>query len=89
MGGRIVPAEDRPAALLMYDDDAGKRLTLYVRSAGGNDARNFRYARDGDVAAFSWTDGSLAYVVTARTDKRRLLTIAQAIYGEARRTFPP
>lgn len=89
MGGRVVPAADRPAALLMYDDDLGTRLTLYVREAGGSGTRSFRYARDRDLAAFSWTDGSLAYVVTARIDEARLLTVAQAVDGQARRAASP
>ncbi len=31
MGGRLLPAGDEPAAMLMYDDDRGTRLTLYSR----------------------------------------------------------
>lgn len=89
MGGRVVPAGSRPAALLMYDDDAGARLTLYVRDARGDDGRSFRYARDGDVAAFSWTGGDLAYVVTARIDEARLLIVAQAVDGQVLRASAP
>ncbi len=40
----------------------------------------FRYARADDVAAFSWIDAGMSYVVTApRTDEARLLRVAQAV----------
>ncbi len=35
MGGRLLPGNGSAAAQLMYDDPAGKRLTLYVRAAEG------------------------------------------------------
>lgn len=84
MGGRIVPAEDRPAALLMFSDASGTRLTLYARSGDRTGRAGFRYAREGDVAAFSWFDGTLSYVVTAKMSEARLLTIAQAIGDQSR-----
>ena len=39
----------------------------------------FRYARADDVAAFSWIDAGMSYVVTARTDEARLLRVAEAV----------
>ena len=88
MGGRVLPAGDRPAALLMYDDDSGMRLTLYARASAGEGRTSFRYAREGDVAAFSWTAGSLSYAVTARTSEARLLTVAQLVEEQVRDAAP-
>ncbi|ACK86447.1 anti-sigma factor family protein [Methylorubrum extorquens] len=79
MGGRLLPADDGPAAMLMYDDDRGTRLTLYSRAGAAEGHRVFRYARADDVAAFSWIDDGMAYVVTARTDEARLLRVAEAV----------
>lgn len=86
MGGRLLPAGNEPAAMLMYDDDRGTRLTLYSRAVGTDaDGRSpFRYAREGDVAAFSWIDGGMAYVVAARTDEARLLRAAEAVGTQVR-----
>lgn len=89
MGGRVLPAGDRPAALLMYDDDAGLRLTLYARAVAGADRKPFRYAREGDVAAFSWSGGTVTYVVVARTSEAKLLTIAQSIDHQVDATPSP
>ncbi|WP_288581247.1 anti-sigma factor [uncultured Methylobacterium sp.] len=83
MGGRLLPAGDEPAAMLMYDDDRGTRLTLYSRTGAAGGRGVFRYAREGDVAAFSWIDTGMAYVVTARTDEARLLRVAEAVDAQA------
>lgn len=82
MGGRLLPAGLEPAALFMYDDDRGTRLTLYARSNAGEDRTAFRFEAEGDVAAFSWIDRGLSYVITARTDRDRLLAVAEAVHHE-------
>jgi anti-sigma factor RsiW len=84
MGGRILPTNDTPAALLMYDDDQGTRLTLYAHVGSADDQSGFRYARDGDVAAFSWVERGMSFVVTARIDEARLLRTAGAIDAQLR-----
>lgn len=84
MGGRLLPTGSEPAALLMYDDDRGTRLTLYSRVGDADGRTVFRFAREGDIAAFSWVDGGMSYVVTGRTDEARLLTVAQAIDVQVR-----
>lgn len=84
MGGRVLPAGDRPAAMLMYDDESGLRLTLYARAGTGAEPTRFRYGREGDVAAFSWVDGTLSYVVMAKISEDRLLTVAQAVDQQIR-----
>ncbi len=48
MGGRLLPAGDEPAAMLMYDDDrTGTRLTLYSRAGAAGGRGVFRYAPRG------------------------------------------
>ena len=84
MGGRVVPTEGRPASLLMYDDDQKNRLTLFSRVAGGDERTSFRFAREGDVSAFSWIAGGLTHVVTARLPEARLLAVSEAIDAQLR-----
>jgi anti-sigma factor RsiW len=88
MGGRLLPAGAESAAMLMYDDDRGTRLSLYSRVGDGDGRTLFRFAREGDVAAFSWVDGGMSYVVTGRTDEARLLTVAQAVDAQVRGLAP-
>ena len=79
MGGRLLPGDGSAAAQLMYDDASGKRLTLYVRAAGGSETA-FRFEREGDAATFAWIDQGFGFAVTAPATREELLPIAEAVY---------
>ncbi len=79
MGGRLLPAGSAAAAQLMYEDSAGKRLTLYVRAADGTETA-FRFQQDGDAATFAWIDQGFGFAVTATASREELLPIAEAVY---------
>jgi anti-sigma factor RsiW len=82
IGGRLLPAGAEPAALFMYQNDAGQRLTLYARSSPVQEETSFRFeARDG-VSAFSWIDQGCSYVVTGSIGREELLGVAEAIYRQ-------
>jgi anti-sigma factor RsiW len=82
MGGRLLPAGTDPAAMFMYSDKAGSRLTLYARPDGPNGGTGFQFSRQDGVSAFAWVDHDLSYVVTAATDKPHLLEIAQSVFHQ-------
>ncbi|HTH98115.1 MAG TPA: anti-sigma factor [Stellaceae bacterium] len=80
MGGRLLPGMDGGvAAQLMYEDAAGKRLTIYICS--GDDGQTaFQFDRDGSVSTFSWLDQGFGFAVSAALDHDRLLQVAQSVY---------
>src|SRR3954447_6967755 len=49
---------------------------------GAGDRTAFRFERQDEVAAFSWMDRGLSYVVTAKADRARLLGVAEAVYQQ-------
>ncbi|MEO6840318.1 MAG: anti-sigma factor [Bradyrhizobium sp.] len=82
MGGRLLPAANGElAAQLMYDDDHGTRLTLYLRN-GETGETDYRFVREGNVSAFYWIDRGLGFALSAATSRERLLPIAEAVYRE-------
>lgn len=81
MGGRLLPGGSGAAAQLMYDDDHGNRLTLFVEAAHG-DTTAFRFAQDRDMATFVWIDKGMGFAVTAKTPRDALLPIAEAVYRQ-------
>jgi len=81
MGGRLLAAAGGPAAQLMYQNAEGRRLTLYVRGAGGGDTA-FRVERNEGVSAFYWVDHGMGYALIGDLDRGRLLDAANAIYRE-------
>lgn len=79
IGGRLLPGGSGAAAQLMYEDAAGKRLTLYVRAADGTETA-FRFQMEGDAATFAWIDQGFGFAVTAMASRDELLPIAEAVY---------
>jgi anti-sigma factor RsiW len=79
MGGRVLPAGTDAAAMLMYDDDNGTRLTVHVKAGSTGDTA-FRFWKDVDVSTFAWLDQVYGFAVSAAFDRDRLLPIAEAIY---------
>ena len=82
MGGRLLPASaDGVAAQLMYDDDRGTRLTLYLRN-GEKGETDYRFLREGNISAFYWIDGGLGFALSAAASRERLLPIVEAVYRQ-------
>ena len=52
MGGRLLPAENGPAALFMYEDGKGTRLTCYYLSVDRGGEPEFKYREQNGVGAF-------------------------------------
>lgn len=79
MGGRLLPAGNGAAAMLMYDDDHGTRLSVYIRAGEGSETA-FRFRKDGEVSTFDWLDQGFGFAVSASTARERLLPISEAVY---------
>ena len=93
MGGRLLPAEDGPAAQFMYENGDRERLTLYLRAGVGGETA-FRYHEEGGVGAFYWSDEGFGYAIAAKADRGLLLHIAELVYQQitpdgAKAKIPP
>jgi anti-sigma factor RsiW len=93
MGGRLLPAEDGPAAQFMYENGNAERVTLYLRAGVGGDTA-FRYHEDGGIGAFYWSDEGFGYAITAKADRDLLMRIAEIVYQQtspdgAKAKIPP
>ena len=84
VGGRLLPVADKPGAMLMFENDAGRRVTVLVGRNGENRTTSFRFASTGGVETFYWIDGDLGYAVTGDIPRTLLQQIAEECY----RQFP-
>ena len=82
MGGRLLPGDDSPAALFMYEDDTGRRLTLYALPQGGAGNSAFQFLSSGRTQGFYWHDAGLSYAVIGDLDRDRLRAIALSAYDQ-------
>lgn len=81
IGGRLLEDAGRPAAQFMYEDDAGRRVTVYVRSHHGKETA-FKFSGDGGVSAFYWIDSPFAYALAGDIPRQELLKLAHIVYED-------
>ncbi|WP_119258136.1 anti-sigma factor family protein [Shinella zoogloeoides] len=84
VGGRLLPVADRPGAMFMYENEAGRRVTVLVGRNGDNRTTSFRFASASGIETFYWIDGDLGYAVTGDISRDVLQQIAEECY----RQFP-
>jgi anti-sigma factor RsiW len=94
MGGRLLPADTGPAAMFMYEDGKGTRLSCYYISADVGGETEFKYREQNGVGAFYWVEDGLAYAITANADRDLLLKVAEIVYRQnspdgAKAKIPP
>ena len=82
IGGRLVTYDGKPAALLMYEDKSGERLTLALGRNSGNAETGFLQTEKGGVRTLHWIDGPVGYGVSGRIDGDRLKAIATLVYEQ-------
>lgn len=82
MGGRIVPSDHGAAALYMYDNAEGQRITLYIAPLGSSNTTAFQFAEDGTTQSFYWMDEDVSYAVVGTVPRDVLRTIAIAAYDQ-------
>ena len=87
MGGRLLPASSGAAAQLMYQDDGGARLTVYLR-ADGEGGTAFHFVKGQNASAFFWTEDGFGYAIAAQLDRPQLLTIAESVYQQSKSSVP-
>ncbi|MGD2118669.1 MAG: anti-sigma factor [Chromatiales bacterium] len=80
VGGRLLPSTNRMAAQFMYEDDNGKRLTVYVRRISDeNNLTDFQYREQDGLNVFYWIDNTMGYAVIGDHQASRLIEVAHAV----------
>lgn len=82
VGGRLVPVSGKAGALLMYEDEAGERVTVLLGRNAENRETSFRYASDAGLETFYWIDGPIGYAVTGEISRERLQQVADECYRQ-------
>lgn len=82
IGGRIVPGASGAAAMLMYEDDIGRRLTVFVARAPDAAETAFRSAGTGATRGFWWIEGGLGCAVIGDLPPETLRAISITAYHD-------
>ena len=79
LGGRLLPGSAGPACQLMYQNAAGKRLTIYLAGDPSGAAKPLRFSDNDKVHVVFWSDGTLAFAVSSELGNEDLQRIAAAV----------
>jgi len=83
VGGRLVAGNEKPTALIMYENADKKRLTLQWRKTGPETTDTaFRYVVENGVSIFYWVDEHCAYALSGNLDRAQLLAVSRVVYGQ-------
>lgn len=78
IGGRLLPGAAGPAAQLMYQNQAGGRLTLYITEAAPQRTA-FRLLYQDDRRTFYWASAGAGYALSGQRSEPRLREIAMDV----------
>jgi anti-sigma factor RsiW len=84
MGGRLVSAALGPAALLMYDDAQGTRITVYVLPMHGAMTEPLQPVRADAAGGYAWIDNRIGYGVISANDSPEMQMLAEQVRTEMR-----
>lgn len=85
MGGRLLPAPQIPggrAAQLMYEDAAGKRLTLYVTPSTGVGGPDYEAVDFGPDTALYWSNALITCTIIGEAPAEMLQAIAKSVFSQ-------
>jgi len=82
IGGRLLPAGEGKAAMLLYEDDKGERISLFVTSESRENARGtYASAQDGPQAVY-WLDKGYGCAVVGSLPREQLAVVAKSAYAQ-------
>ncbi len=80
VGGRLLPLNGQPGAMLMYENAQGDRATILMARNSGDRDTAFQYSQDDGVNTFRWVEGPLAYAISGFIGRGDLESISRAVY---------
>jgi anti-sigma factor RsiW len=87
VGGRLLPGDAGARAQFMFQNNAGKRVTLYLGAVEGASApglsskeTGFHYELQAGVSSFYWVDQGLGYALAGQLPREALMKLADAVY---------
>ncbi len=82
MGGRLLPTASAAAAQLMYEDEGGRRISVYVEAVPQGSKTEFRFVDENGLGAFYWLDGQSGFALVGPLQRSELLDLAKAVYQQ-------
>ncbi len=81
LGGRLLPGLSGPAAMFMYENASGERITLYCTPVKAP-TTTLMYKASDDTASVQWIQDDYGWVVSGPVNKDQLKIVAAAAYDQ-------
>ncbi len=83
MGGRLLPTQTGKAAMLLYDDSKGDRVSIFVTAEAQGGGSRGSYAQGGNgPRAVYWLEGGYGCAVVGSLPDRQLNAMADSAYKQ-------
>ena len=82
LGGRLLAADDRPAAQLMYEDAGKKRITIFLTANPAKSETALRVEQKGALIACYWMSEKLGFALAGEMDKEPMMRLARIVYDK-------
>jgi anti-sigma factor RsiW len=82
LGGRLLSGDEGPAAMLMYEDQEGQRVSVVLAAPGTDMETALKVQQQGKLIACTWQDGKLAVAVAGEMARDPMLVLAKAVYDK-------
>jgi anti-sigma factor RsiW len=82
VGGRLLPAGQGKAAMLLYEDAKGQRISLFVTADSSAKSKGTYMADADGPEAVYWLDKGYACAVVGSLPPERLSEVAKSAYGQ-------
>ncbi|QBR31446.1 anti-sigma factor [Pseudomonas sp. S150] len=80
VSGRLLSTDEGPAAMVVYEDRSGHKVSFYVRPPGPENTFLPRGSRsDGDLQADYWSGGGYNYAMVSPTDSPAVQQLRQSL----------
>jgi anti-sigma factor RsiW len=79
LGGRLLSTPDGPAAMVLYQDQRGQRISLYIRQSEHIPAGTQGSRRDGGLLTHYWYRDGYGFAVVSHSDDPRSEEVQKAI----------
>ena len=82
VGGRLLPAGQGKAAMLLYEDAKGQRISLFVTADSSAKSKGTYMADADGPEAVYWLDKGYACAVVGSLPREQLAAVAKRAYGQ-------
>lgn len=82
VGGRLLPAGQKMAALLLYEDTKGNRISVYVTPEGTEKAKGIYKDEAGEASAIYWLDQGWGCAVVGTLPQEQMLDVGRKAYRQ-------